>query len=385
MEKVYSTRVSKEQADKLTEITTKKELESLHKFILSNPGSLKPKNNMTILDDSGDSDDSDNPDNLTNSDNSDSNKSDSDDSSDSNNSNSKSNGSNKKKVKKNRSKKENKSTKSNRSNKSNSDNPDMISVKDLQIDKLETNLRYVKLDLSNSKIRIMELENELGIKKNKVAKLNNYIKFIKLCVGFLDTNYIWLVDDSISKKIINKKIFTDQNNQLNSSDSETNPINQKITARKIISSVRARLAQIEIYKKVYSNIEDIYKINLLSIKEIEVIISEYKIMKNKIISDFDKITTSLNGIDEPNFDSIIDESERQQVPSNTNSTFNSISYFTRKISSRKESLIKLLDKKIKYYEYLKNIEETASKLFFSILLIILGINLIYLGYIYLKK
>ncbi len=385
MEKVYNTRVSKEQADKLTEITTKKELESLHKFILSNPGSLKPKNNMTILDDSGDSDDSDNPDNLTNSDNSDSNKSDSDDSSDSNNSNSKSNGSNKKKVKKNRSKKENKSTKSNRSNKSNSDNPDMISVKDLQIDKLETNLRYVKLDLSNSKIRIMELENELGIKKNKVAKLNNYIKFIKLCVGFLDTNYIWLVDDSISKKIINKKIFTDQNNQLNSSDSETNPINQKITARKIISSVRARLAQIEIYKKVYSNIEDIYKINLLSIKEIEVIISEYKIMKNKIISDFDKITTSLNGIDEPNFDSIIDESERQQVPSNTNSTFNSISYFTRKISSRKESLIKLLDKKIKYYAYLKNIEETASKLFFSILLIILGINLIYLGYIYLKK
>ncbi len=54
-------------------------------------------------------------------------------------------------------------------------------------------------------------------------------------------------------------------------------------------------------------------------------------------------------------------------------------YFLRRTNNKKENLLKIINEKIKYYQYLYKIEEFAYRLFIGLCLICIGYSFIKLG------
>lgn len=310
--KSFTTRITSEQAKKLVEETTKRELENLNKIIQSNPELLKRNNSLEILEDEIDelddkSNDSDLSDSTVSSSLSDSSKS-----------------AKKKKSKSNKTKTKSKSNKI--------QSTDLISRKDLSIDKLENENRYLKLDLSNSNIKNIELSSKNSKFEKKMSEHEKLNEFYFQSVKFLETNYL-------------DKINIQPNKQITI-----------IPLRNLTSSKRIN-ELIQRFEQFFLSLNE--KINFISMADMKKILDESTIVKNEVISDHENIKKIILPIFKDD-----DNSVKLNCVSN---------YFYRRINYKKDNVVKEINKIIGYYEYLYKIEETAFKL----LVLIIGIYFIF--------
>jgi hypothetical protein len=364
--KSYTTKISSEQADKLTQETTKKELDALNKLLQTNPELLKRRKSLEIIDD--DDINLDNSDKEEN--HSDSNLSDSSDSSDS------SNSFKKKKNKKNKksSKKHNKSYDIFDSKK------DLVSKKDITIDKLESENRYIKLDLSNATVKNMELGDKVSKNEKLIKFYERNNEFYSTAARFLETNYLNTNKTNLKnnfssiQKIIEKskskpESETSTQNNLNT-NSNTNSTISTNTNYTINSNTKVNTEQNDskkFIKDVIKRIEDISdniyeNLYLISLTEMESIITTYTKAKSSVLDDYKNIMKL---------------SEEKSIEEfNINHNFLKI-YFIRRVNYKKDSVIKQIDEKIKYYSYLYKVEKIAYKM-------VIGIILIYIGYALIK-
>ena len=154
--------ISIEEATRISKEKTRKELEALNNLIKQNPNLLKKKD--TLLN----SDDSDSSSKISV--NSDYSESDSESSIET-----------KKQKRKHKLKKNKKTVLSNGIK-----NTDMVSKKEIQINKLESELYYKNLDLSNSMLRITELEDSLEKNMKELEDLKLLLDFVKNSIDFMD-------------------------------------------------------------------------------------------------------------------------------------------------------------------------------------------------------
>ena len=109
---------------------------------------------------------------------------------------------------------------------SDSESDDYISTKQVEIEKLEDNIRYLKLDLNNEKLKTMELEEKLlkEISNNKIHETN--INYTKECLQFLNTNYNFNSNISLSNIMDYNKEVIDMARQFFKIEREYNKIKQ---------------------------------------------------------------------------------------------------------------------------------------------------------------
>ncbi len=345
--KSYTTKISPEQAEKLVEETTKKELEALNKLIQLNPDLLIRRKSLEIIDDELDLDIENNS-GLTISSSS----------SDSDSSNSKS-----KSKHKSKSKSKSKSTKTKSDLKNLIKDSDLISKKDISIDKLESENRYLKLDLSNSNIKNIELASKNSKSEKKLTDVEKSIEFYFKSIKFLETNYMEKIESN--EKLLNKN--NTKINIENITQTENQVLSQnKFTFRaiyknKLLMDVITRL------DTMINNMSN--KINFLGLNEMKNILEKCYKTKSQVQEDYE-LVKKLSNI---------------HASSNVNEEFvsnqNLITiYFIRRIGAKKENIIEKINKLISYYEYMYKIEDMAYKLLISILFINIGYIIIKNGY-----
>jgi hypothetical protein len=109
---------------------------------------------------------------------------------------------------------------------SETESDDYISTKEVANQKLEESIRYLKLDLNNEKLKTIELEEKLAkeIAKNKIHETN--INYTKECLQFLNSNYDFNSNISLSNIMDYNKEVIDMARQFFKIEREYNKIKQ---------------------------------------------------------------------------------------------------------------------------------------------------------------
>ena len=109
---------------------------------------------------------------------------------------------------------------------SDAESDDYISTKEVENQKLEETNRYLKLDLNNEKLKTIELEEQLmkEIAKNKIHETN--INYTKECLQFLNSNYSFNSNISLSNIMDYNKEVIDMARQFFKIEREYNKIKQ---------------------------------------------------------------------------------------------------------------------------------------------------------------
>lgn len=109
---------------------------------------------------------------------------------------------------------------------SDSDSDDYISTKEVENQKLEDSIRYLKLDLNNEKLKCIDLEEKLmkEIVKNKIHETN--INYTKECLQFLNSKYDFNSNISLSNIMDYNKEVIDMARQFFKIEREYNKIKQ---------------------------------------------------------------------------------------------------------------------------------------------------------------
>jgi hypothetical protein len=106
------------------------------------------------------------------------------------------------------------------------DSDDYISTKEVENQKLEDTIRYLKLDLNNEQLKCIELEEKLmkEIAKNKMHETN--INYTKECLQFLNSKYDFNTNISLSNIMDYNKEVIDMARQFFKIEREYNKIKQ---------------------------------------------------------------------------------------------------------------------------------------------------------------
>lgn len=109
---------------------------------------------------------------------------------------------------------------------SDTESDDYISTKEVENQKLEETIRYLKLDLNNEKLKTIELEEQLmkEIAKNKIHEAN--INYTKECLQFLNGNYSFNSNINLSNIMDYNKEVIDMARQFFKIEREYNKIKQ---------------------------------------------------------------------------------------------------------------------------------------------------------------
>lgn len=107
-----------------------------------------------------------------------------------------------------------------------SESDDYISTKEVENQKLEDTIRYLKLDLNNEQLKTIELEEKLTkeVAKNKIHEMN--LNYTKECLQFLNNNYNFNSNISLANIMDYNKEVIDMARQFFKIEREYNKIKQ---------------------------------------------------------------------------------------------------------------------------------------------------------------
>jgi hypothetical protein len=294
-------KLTNEEVDKISKDKTKEELEKLNKLLQENPNILKKNNTKTeVIMPSSDDELSIISDSSISSYSSDSSV-------------------DNKKLKK---KKKMKMKKKKISN--NSTNKDLVTKDSVSIDKLESKLRYNKLELSNINVENNDLKDQLDNLNHKELYTKNIFKFSKLASNFLDINYNEKIKEIKIKEILKLEVKEFKFNKENIYDRKYLFKSFIIFSKNCLNTFVNKLEYIN-----FNSIKILNK-NLEEFNE-EIKTSHKKIIDHEIIKNREKFALNID------YQKDIDEL---------------IIYFLKRVNNRANIINESIKKEINYYSNL---------------------------------